>query len=73
MPPPRKFFENKLNLVAFQSIKKSILLDKLKTSYMDEIWENISTATVIILFVHTCLNIANTLECQVTVNKNGND
>ena len=50
--PPGNFLKidaKRLNLVAFQSIKTTFFLGKLKTSCMDDIWKNISTVTVIIL------------------------
>ena len=52
-----KIDTKRLNLVAFQSIKITIFLGKLKTSCMDDIWKNISTATVTIPYAHACLNI----------------
>ena len=65
-----KMDAKRLKLVAFQSIKIIIFLGKLKTSYMDDIWKNISTATVIIPSACMCLNI---LYWNVTMNKNGKD
>ena len=58
MPPPGNFLKidaKRLNLVAFQSIKITIFLGKLKTSCMDDIWKNISTGTVIIPSAHACV------------------
>ena len=56
--PPENFLKTdtkRLNLVAFQSIKITIFLGKLKTSCMNDIWKNISTATVIIPSAHACV------------------
>ena len=57
--PPRNFLKidtKRLDLVAFQSIKITILLGKLKTSCMDDIWKNISTDTIIIIpSAHACV------------------
>ena len=53
MHSPSGIKKKGLNLVEFQSIAITIFLGKLKTSCMDDIWKNISTATVIIL----CLNV----------------
>ena len=58
MPPPENFLKTdtkRLNLVAFQAIKITIFLGKLKTSCMNDIWKNISTATVIIPSAHACV------------------
>ena len=50
-----KIDTKRLNLMAFQSIKITNFLGKLKTSCMDDIWKKISTATVIVPSAHTCV------------------
>ena len=56
MPPGifLKIDTKRLNLVAFQSIKITIFLGKLKISCMDNIW-NISIGTVNIPSAHVCV------------------
>ena len=53
--PPGNFLKTDTKRLAFQSIKITILLGKLKTSCMNDIWKNISTATVIIPSAHVCV------------------
>ena len=64
-PPPGnvlKIDTKKLNLVAFQSIKITQFLGskfKLETRYtVDDIWQSISTTTVIIPFVSKCIGMS---------------
>ena len=56
--PPRNFLKidtKRLNFSGISVNKNNNFLSKLKTSCMDDIWKNISTATVIIPSVYACV------------------